>query len=142
LVAIYPLNVVDKASDRRNDSSLVSILESTDLMKFRVLIHCMQCLNVAVVACLTMLLELDNINNNAIERAASLVSSRTLTDVFFHLALDARNARICPLFTFPIGGYCKACSRVFEMLDSRIAWMAKQLMGFHRSDNLRSFLLA
>jgi hypothetical protein len=88
LVAIYLLNLVDEASDSRNNSSLVSILESTDLMKFCVLTHCMQYPNVAVVACLTMLLELDNINNDAIEQATGFVSARTTTDVFFHLALD------------------------------------------------------
>jgi hypothetical protein len=108
LVAIYPLNLVDEASDSRNDGSLVSILEGTDLMKFRVLTHCMQCPNVAVVACLTMLLELDNIDNNAIKRATSFVSARTAAAVFFHLALDAWNAIICPLITLAIGPYLEA----------------------------------
>jgi hypothetical protein len=85
LVVIYPLNLVDVVIDSRNNSSLVLILESTDLMKFCVLTHCMQCPNVAVVACLAMLLELDIVNSNAIERAARLISLRTSTDVFFHL---------------------------------------------------------
>jgi hypothetical protein len=49
----------------------------------------MQCLNVTIVACLTLLLKLDNINNNAIEQAAGLISTRTTTNVFLHLALDA-----------------------------------------------------
>jgi hypothetical protein len=43
------------------------ILKSIDLIKLSVLIYCMQCLNVTVVVCLTLLLKLDNINNNAIE---------------------------------------------------------------------------
>jgi hypothetical protein len=107
LVAIYPLNLVDEASDSSNDSSLVSILESTDLMKFCVLTHCVQCPDVAVVACLTILLKLDNINNDSIERAAGLVSARTTTDVLFHLALDAWNA-ICPLITLAISSYLEA----------------------------------
>jgi hypothetical protein len=68
-----------------------------------------------------MLLKLDNIYNNAVERAVSLISSRTSTDVFLHLALDARDARISPLFSFPIGAYCEAGGRVFDMLDSLIA---------------------
>jgi hypothetical protein len=66
----------------------VSILKSTDLMKFCVLTHYVQCLDVAVVACLTMLLKLDNVDNNTIEQAAGLVSARTTTDVLFYLALD------------------------------------------------------
>jgi hypothetical protein len=53
---MYLLNLVDETSDSRNDSSLVSILTRTDLMKLCVLTHCVQCPNVAVVACLTMLL--------------------------------------------------------------------------------------
>jgi hypothetical protein len=58
-------------------------------MKLRVLTYCMQCLNVTVVACLTLLPKLDNINDNAIERAAGLISTRTTTNVFLYLALDA-----------------------------------------------------
>jgi hypothetical protein len=108
LVAIYPLNLVDEASDSRNDGSLVSILDSTDLMKFCVLTHCMKCPNVAVVACLTMLLELDDIDNNAIEQATGFVSARTTTDVFFCLALNAWNAIISPLITLAIGTYLEA----------------------------------
>ena len=77
-------------------------------MKFCVLTHCMQCLNVAVIACFTMLLELDDINNNAIERATGFVSARTTTDVFFHLTLDAWNVIICPLITLAIGPYLEA----------------------------------
>ena len=99
----------------------MSILKSTDLMELCILTYCVQCLNITIVACLTMLLKLDNINNNAVERAVSLIGSRTSTDVFFYFALDARDARICPLFSFPIGAYCEACSRVLEMLDSLIA---------------------
>jgi hypothetical protein len=68
-----------------------------------------------------MLLELDNIYNNAVERAVSLISLRTLTNVFLYLALDARDARISLLFSFPISAYCKASSRVLKMLDSLIA---------------------
>jgi hypothetical protein len=108
LVAIYPLNLVDEASDSRNDGSLVSMLDSTDLMKFCVLTHCMKCPNVAVVACLTMLLELDDIDNNAIERATGFVGARTTTDVFFRLALNAWNAIISPLITLAIGTYLEA----------------------------------
>jgi hypothetical protein len=91
LVAIYPLNLIDEASDSRNNGSLVSILESTDFMKFRVLTHCVQCSNVAVVACFTMLLELDDVDNNVIKRTTGLVGARTTTDILFHLALRAAN---------------------------------------------------
>jgi hypothetical protein len=52
-----------------------------------------------------MLLKLDNINNDAVERAVSLVGSRTSTNVFFHLALDARDAGIRPLFSFAMSAY-------------------------------------
>jgi hypothetical protein len=45
----------------------VLILKSTDLVEFCILTHCMQCLHITVVAGLAMLLELDNINNNAVE---------------------------------------------------------------------------
>ena len=72
----------------------MSILKSTDLIELRVLTHCIQCPYITVVACLTMLLELDDVDNDAVERAVSLVSSRTSTDVFLHLALDARNAGV------------------------------------------------
>jgi hypothetical protein len=48
----------------------------------------MKCLDVAVVACLAILLKLDNVDNDTIERAAGLVCARTTTNVFFHLALD------------------------------------------------------
>jgi hypothetical protein len=50
LVAIYALNLVNKASNCRNNSSLVSILKSTDLIELRILTYCMQCLDVAIVA--------------------------------------------------------------------------------------------
>jgi hypothetical protein len=83
------LNLVNKASDRRNNSSLVSTLESADLMELRVFTHCMHCLDIAIVACLTMLLELDDVQDDVVERAAGLVSTRTSTDVFLHLALNA-----------------------------------------------------
>jgi hypothetical protein len=65
------------------------ILKSTDLIKLSVLTYCMQCLNVTIVACLTLLLKLDNINDNAIEQAAGLISTRTTTNIFLYLALDA-----------------------------------------------------
>jgi hypothetical protein len=65
-----------------------------------------------------MLLKLDNIYNNAVERAVSLISLRTSTNVFLYLALDARDARISLLFSFPISAYYKAGSRVFKMLNS------------------------
>jgi hypothetical protein len=68
-----------------------------------------------------MLLKLDNIYNNTVERAVSLISLRTSTNVFFYLALDARDARISLLFSFPISAYCEASSRVFNMLNSLIA---------------------
>jgi hypothetical protein len=68
-----------------------------------------------------MLLKLDNIYNNAVERAVSLISLRTSTNVFLYLALDAKDARISLLFSFPISAYCKASSRVFKMLNSLIA---------------------
>jgi hypothetical protein len=68
-----------------------------------------------------MLLELDNIYNNVVERAVSLISLRTLTNILLYLALDARDARISLLFSFPISAYCKASSRVFKMLNSLIA---------------------
>jgi hypothetical protein len=48
----------------------------------------MKCPDVAVVACLTMLLKLDNLDNDTIERAAGLVRTRTTTNVLFHLTLD------------------------------------------------------
>jgi hypothetical protein len=57
-----------------------------------------------------MLLELDNVNDDAVEGTVSLVSSRTSTDVFLHLALDAGNARVCLLFPFAMRAYCEACS--------------------------------
>jgi hypothetical protein len=142
LVAIYLLNLVDDASNSRNNGSLVSILESTDLMKFCVLTYCMKCPNVAVVACLTMLLKLDDIDDNAMEWATGFVSARTMTDVFFHLALDAWNAIISPLITLAISTYLEASRWVFEMLNSLIAWVSKQLMCTHCGNNLRSFLLA
>jgi hypothetical protein len=49
------------------------ILKSTDLTKFQVLTNYTQCLDVAVVVCLTILLKLDYIDNNTIKRAAGLV---------------------------------------------------------------------
>jgi hypothetical protein len=49
-----------------------------------------------------MLLELNNINNNAVEQAVCLVSTRTSTNVFLYLALDARSARICLVITLAI----------------------------------------
>jgi hypothetical protein len=70
----------------------------------------MQCPNVTVVACLTLLPKLDDINNNAIERAAGLISTRTTTNVFLYLALDAWNAVICLLTTLAIGAYLKTYS--------------------------------
>jgi hypothetical protein len=57
-----------------------------------------------------MLLELDNINNNAVERAVSFVSLRTLTNVFLYLALDTRDTGISLLFPFAICAYYKTCS--------------------------------
>jgi hypothetical protein len=68
-----------------------------------------------------MLLELDNIYNNAVERAVSLISLRTLTNVFLYLTLDAKDVRISLLFSFPISAYYKASSRVLKMLNSLIA---------------------
>jgi hypothetical protein len=88
----------------------MSILKSANLMELCVLTHCMQCPDITVIACLTMLLELDNVNNNAVEGTVSFVSSRTSTDVFLHLALDIGNVRVCPLFPFAMGAYCEACS--------------------------------
>jgi hypothetical protein len=49
----------------------------------------MHCLDIAIVACLTMLLELDDVQDDVVERAAGLVGTRTSTDVFLHLALNA-----------------------------------------------------
>jgi hypothetical protein len=92
-------------------------------MELRVFTHCMHCLDIAIVACLTMLLELDDVQDDVVERAAGLVGTRTSTDVFLHLALNAWDARICSLFSFAISTYCEACSRVFEMLNSLIAVM-------------------
>jgi hypothetical protein len=83
------LNLVNKASDRTNNSSLVSTLESANLMELCVFTHCMHCLDIAIVACLTMLLELDDVQDDVVERAAGLVGTRTSTDVFLHLALNA-----------------------------------------------------
>ena len=85
----------------------------------------MQCPHITVVAGLAMLLELDNVENNAIEGAVSLVGSRTSTNVLFYLALDTRDTRICLLFSFSVGAYCEACGGVLEMLDSLMAWMAE-----------------
>jgi hypothetical protein len=68
-----------------------------------------------------MLLKLDNIYNNAVERVVSLISLRTSTNVFLYLTLDARDVKISLLFFFPISAYCKASSRVFNMLNSLIA---------------------
>jgi hypothetical protein len=65
------------------------ILKSADLIELRVLTYCIQCLDISIVVCLTMLLELDNVNNNAIKRAAGFVSARLSTDVFLYLALNA-----------------------------------------------------
>jgi hypothetical protein len=45
----------------------VLILKSTDLVELCILIYCMQCLNITIVVGLAVLLELDNINNNAVE---------------------------------------------------------------------------
>jgi hypothetical protein len=90
-------------------------------MELRVLTYCVQCPNITVIAYLSTFLELDNVNDNAVERSLSLVSLRTLADIFLYLALDARDARICLLFSAPICAYYKACGRVFKMLDSLIA---------------------
>jgi hypothetical protein len=49
-----------------------------------------------------MLLELNNINNNAVERAVCLVGTRTLTNVFLYLALDARSAHVYLVITLAI----------------------------------------
>ena len=81
----------------------------------------MQCLDISIVACLTMLLELDDVDNDAIERATGFVSARSLTDIFLYLALNARGTCICPLITSAIRAYSEACSRVFKMLNSLIA---------------------
>jgi hypothetical protein len=81
----------------------------------------MQCPHITVVAGLAMLLELDNVNNNAVEWAVSLIGSRMSTNVLFYLALDARDARICLLCSFSVSAYCKACSGVLKMLNSLIA---------------------
>jgi hypothetical protein len=68
-----------------------------------------------------MLLKLDNIYNNIVERVVSLISLRTSTNVFLYLALDVRDARISLLFFFSISAYYKASIRVFNMLNSLIA---------------------
>jgi hypothetical protein len=70
----------------------------------------MQCSDITVIACLTMLLELDNVDNNAVEGTVSFVSSRTSTNVFLYLALDVGNVRVCLLFSFTVSAYCEACS--------------------------------
>jgi hypothetical protein len=57
LVAVYPLNLVDEVSDSRNDSSLMLILKSIDLIELCVLTYYVQCLNIAVVTYLSTLLE-------------------------------------------------------------------------------------
>jgi hypothetical protein len=57
-----------------------------------------------------MLLELDNVNRNAIEWSTGFISTRTAADIFLHLALDARNAIICPLITLAIGSYLETGS--------------------------------
>jgi hypothetical protein len=58
-------------------------------MELRILTHCMQCLDISIVACLTMLLELDDVNNDAIKRATGFVSASSSTDVYLYLALNA-----------------------------------------------------
>jgi hypothetical protein len=88
----------------------MSILKSTNLMELCVLTYCMQCPDITIIACLTMLLELDNVDNDAVEGTVSFVSSRTSTDVFLHLTLDVGNARVCSLFPFTVSAYCEACS--------------------------------
>jgi hypothetical protein len=108
-------------------------------MNLCVLTHCMQCLNVAVIAWFTSFLELYNIHSNAIERATGFVRTRT-TDVFLHLALDAWNA-ICLLITLTVGAYLETSSRVLKMLKSLVAWVAKQLMGLYSSNSFRRLLL-
>jgi hypothetical protein len=45
----------------------VLILKSINLIELCILIYCMQCLHITIVAGLTMLLELDNVNNNVVE---------------------------------------------------------------------------
>jgi hypothetical protein len=82
-------DLVDEASDCRNKSRPVLILKSADFVELRVLAHCMQCPDISIIACLTMLLELDDVDNNAIKWATGFVSARSSTDVFLHLALDA-----------------------------------------------------
>jgi hypothetical protein len=49
----------------------------------------MQCPDISVVACLTMLLELNDVYDDAIKRATGFVSAWSSTDVFLHLSLDA-----------------------------------------------------
>jgi hypothetical protein len=68
-----------------------------------------------------MLLKLDNIYNNVVERVVSFISLRTSTNVFLYLALDVRDTRISLLFSFSNSAYYKASSRVFNMLNSLIA---------------------
>jgi hypothetical protein len=49
-----------------------------------------------------MLLELNDVDDNAVERAVCLVGTRTSTNVFLYLALDARSARVCLVITLAI----------------------------------------
>jgi hypothetical protein len=41
LVAVYPFNLVDESNNSGNDSSLMSIPKSTDLVELCVFTHCM-----------------------------------------------------------------------------------------------------
>jgi hypothetical protein len=81
----------------------------------------MQCPDISIIARLTMLLELDNVNNNLIKQATSFVSTRLSANVFLYLALNAQGTCICLLITSAISAYSKACSGVFKVLDSLIA---------------------
>ena len=58
----------------------------------------MQCPHITIVAGLAMLLELDNVDNNEVEGAVSLVGSRTSTNGLFHLALNNKNLPTVLLF--------------------------------------------
>jgi hypothetical protein len=55
-----------------------------------------------------MLLELDDVDNDAIKRATGFVSARSSTDVFLHLALNAGGTCICLLITSAVGAYSEA----------------------------------
>jgi hypothetical protein len=121
LVAVYPFNLIDESNDSRNNSSLVSIPKSTDLVELRVFTHCIQCPNITVVAYISTFLKLDDVNRNAIEQSTGLISARTTADVFLHLSLNTQNTIVCPQISFSVCAYLEASGCILKVFKCIIA---------------------